>query len=115
MDQDEDSAASARSVESLRLDQITLHQCHTELSYQVTNLQNSLQSFVYDQRFPNETIESLVERCNILATEVRLLQQALAARVQAAQVERDSLHLRIRILEHRLSVVETRLDLNSLD
>ena len=115
MDQAQDSVASARSVESLRLDQVALHQAHRELSYQVTNIQSSLQSFVYDHQFPNETIESLVERCNILSTEVRLLQQALSAQVHAAQIERDSLHLRVRVLEHRLSVVEGHLDLHSLD
>ena len=110
-----DSPASARAVEALRQDQSALHQDHRALSYQVTNLQTSLQNYVYDQQFPNETIESLVERCNILSTEVRLLQQALAARVQAAQIERDSLHLRVRILEHRESAVESHLDLNALD
>ena len=103
-----DSPASARTVD-------VLHQCHRELCYQVTNLQSSVQSFTFDQGFYNQTTDSLVERCNILSTEVRLLQQALANQAQAAQVERDALHLRVRFLEQRLSTVECHLDLNSLD
>ena len=92
-----DSLASARSVRAL-------HQDHTELSCQVVNLQCFVHSFAYDQQFTNQVVESLVERCNILSTEVRLLQQSLARHVQQAQVERDALHLRIRVLEQRLDL-----------
>ena len=105
---DDDSAASARALAAL-------HSDHISLVAETTNIRISLESVLQDFGPVRVTVGNLVERSNILSTEYRLLQASIAREFRSLQTSIDAIHLRVVVLERRLSTVEAHLDLNALD